>query len=71
MLTEHSDDPVLPLLIGLAVASITENRPLFPNPLEEPVLYQRYFRKWVEAGLEEAAKIHTALQEANPPAGQA
>lgn len=70
MLTEHSDDPVLPLLIGLAVTSITENRPLFPNPFDEPVFYRRYFRKWVEDGLEEVSKIHKALEEAQKPPGE-
>lgn len=70
MLTEHSDDPVLPLLIGLAVTSITEIRPLFPNPFDEPVFYRRYFRKWVESGLEEVSKIQTALEEAQKPPGE-
>jgi hypothetical protein len=64
MLTDHSDDPVLPLLIELATTSLLENRPLFPNPLHEPVFYRRDFRRWVENGLEELAAIEKAKKEA-------
>lgn len=56
--TETSDDPVLLKLIEITMISITENRPLFSgSPLNEPAFYQRYFRRWVQEGLEEARKF--------------
>ncbi len=56
--TETSDDPVLLKLIEITVTSITENRPLFPgSPLNEPSFYRRYFKRWVQEGLEEARKF--------------
>lgn len=48
---------MLDYLVGLTLTAIGEARPLFPNLLEEPYFYQRYFRKWVAEGLEELRKI--------------
>ena len=57
IITGNTDDSVLDYLVGLTLTAIGEARPLFPNPLEEPYFYQRYFRKWVAEGLEELRKI--------------
>jgi hypothetical protein len=46
-------------LLALTMRSINLNLPLFPNLLEEPVLY-RLFHTWVEEGLVEAQKIKSA-----------
>ena len=57
IVTGSTDDSVLDYLVGLTLTAIGEARPLFPNLLEEPYFYQRYFRKWVAEGLEELRKI--------------
>jgi hypothetical protein len=48
------------------MASILENRPLFLTILEEPVFYRRYFRKWVEEGMEEARRLNSFGSDASP-----
>jgi hypothetical protein len=58
-----TDDPVLAILIQIATVSVNENRPVFPNPLHEPVLW-RYFRRWVADGIAAARKIDAILEEA-------
>ena len=35
-------DPVLVHLLEAAAVSLTENRPVFPNPMEEPVLWRHF-----------------------------
>jgi hypothetical protein len=62
VLTETTDDRVLAFLLELTITSLTEERPLFPNPLDEPLLYRRHFRKWVEEGLREATDIQKAME---------
>jgi len=32
---------------------ITQGRPLFPNPMDEPVFYRRAFREWVSEAIKE------------------
>lgn len=56
IVTQETADYVLLRLIEVTVVSIQEGRPLFSSPLKEPVLYQRYFRRWVEEGLAELLK---------------
>ena len=58
-----TDDPVLAILIQIATVSVNENRPVYPNPLHEPVLW-RHFRRWVVNGIAAAAKIDKILEEA-------
>ena len=58
-----TDDPVLAILIQIATVSVNENRPVYPNPLHEPVLW-RHFRRWVANGSAAAAKIDKILEEA-------
>ena len=50
---EGSQDLVLARLVDITVRSIISERELFDNPLHEPVFYQRYFRPWVNAALDE------------------
>lgn len=40
-------DVTLGMIVNLTVASLFENRPLFPNPLEEPYFYKTYIKTWV------------------------
>ncbi len=51
MVTGDIDDPVLDTLIELTLQSDTENRPLFPNLIDEPIFYRKYFKRWVHEGL--------------------
>lgn len=62
ILTE-TDDLVLMKLIELTSASITERRPLFATLMEEPHFYRVYFRRWVEDGLEEAARLQVSEEK--------
>jgi hypothetical protein len=49
------------------VVSISENKPLFSNLQDEPVLYRK-FVKWVKAGLREAQAAAQALKSASEAA---
>ena len=65
VIQERSDDLVLLKLIELELVSINEGRPLFTgSPLNDPVFYRRYFRKWVREGLEEAQKFKNVSNNA-------
>jgi hypothetical protein len=61
-----TSDPILRILIEVSSAAIQDQLPIFPNPLHEPVLF-RFFRGWVLAGLEEAAKLHAAMRPKSLP----
>jgi len=63
------DDPVLVTLINITLNSINSKRPLFDNPLHEPVLYSRYFNKWVKEALEERNQLDKANQVENKKLG--
>ena len=65
VLTETTEDPVLAFLIEVTMASIETSRPLFSNLWDEPIFYRRHFRKWVEQGLREAAKIREIQETAS------
>ena len=62
-------DPVLRLLVDLTAVSIIEGRPLFPNPLEEPAFFRKYFKEWVREGLQERAKLKQVEEEAEKAGG--
>ena len=64
--TNSTSDPILAVLLELAITSIQDNRPIFPNPIDEPLMYRRYFLKWVTEGLEDAAKLQRAQEENEP-----
>ena len=57
------EDPILAILLEVTMASVQDGRPLFPNPLEEPLFYRKYFRRWVLEGLKESADLAKAHQE--------
>jgi hypothetical protein len=63
IIAEKCEDAVLARLIELAIIDIREGRPLFPSPLDEPVMYQRYFKKWVQIGLDEADAIREKVDK--------
>jgi hypothetical protein len=63
-ITEGTTDKTLSILLEVVRISITEDRLLFPNPLDEPVFYRRYFVPWVKEGLEEAKAIAEAEAQA-------
>lgn len=46
-----SDDQVLLVLLSLTMRELSSLRPLFPNPLDEPILYSRYLKPWVQSAL--------------------
>lgn len=62
ILTKVTSDPVLAVLIDITLASIQENRPLFPNLMDEPILY-RHFKEAVSRGLENLKKIEAMTGE--------
>ncbi len=62
MLVGKSADPVLAILLDVTIASIKDERPLFPDLLHEPVLY-RQFRRIVEAVLKSQEGTRTAPGE--------
>lgn len=57
LLEGTTSDNVLGILISLTTKELTSGRPLFENPLDEPILYSRYFRPWVKEALEALKKI--------------
>jgi len=63
IITERCEDIVLARLIDLALVEIREMRFLFPNPLDEPVMYRRYLKPWVSAGLAEAEAIRDQIEK--------
>ena len=71
ILTGEGDDAVLRLLVELTAASITEGRPLFPNPLEEPAFFRKWFKLWVQEGLLERGALQQAEEEAEKAGGAA
>lgn len=60
ILTNEFTDLVLLRLVELTIYSIRSDRPLFPNPMQEPTFYRKYFRKWVDEALEEKKVISEA-----------
>lgn len=60
LLIGQCKDRPLALLIKLALTEIQEDRPLFPNPLQEPVFYTE-FKKWVRGGWAEAVIAEKAV----------
>jgi hypothetical protein len=52
-----TNDYVLASLIELTMQEATTGRYLFQNPLDEPILYSRYFKTWVNSAIESLKKI--------------
>ena len=61
-----STDEVLIILIDVIVSSIESGRPLFNNPLDEPLLY-KHLVNWVVRGLKERAEASEYMTKAEAP----
>lgn len=61
ILLNEFDDLVLLRLIEMTVASIRSGRPMFPNVLDEPAFFRKYFRAWVEEALDERDRLAASL----------
>ncbi len=61
ILTGYTEDKVLKILIDVTTASVQSGRPIYENPLHEPIFY-RWFKGWVAGGLEEAAALEKAME---------
>ena len=59
-------DTVLILLIDLVTSSIYTHRPVYSNPLDEPLMYS-YIHLWVTKGLEEREKASDMMSKAEAP----
>ena len=55
--TGEIPDAIIGLIVELTVAAIQEDRPLFPNLLDEPVFYRRYIKRWVREELDQNSAI--------------
>jgi hypothetical protein len=51
-----TDDQVLASILLLTMDEVRTGRHLFENPLDEPILYSRYIRPWVEKSLDSISK---------------
>jgi hypothetical protein len=47
-----TEDRVLASLVLMCLKEINTGRPLFENPMDEPILYTRYFKPWVQETVE-------------------
>jgi hypothetical protein len=63
LLTGECEDHVLGLLIEMTASSISEERPLFENLKSEPIFYRKYFKKWVQEGLQESQAARKSEDE--------
>ena len=66
ILTGTTTDPALAILIEVTITSISEQRPIFFEPLNEPLMYRRYFKRWVADSLDELAKIEQTQRQIDP-----
>lgn len=64
-LLERTDDRTLKVLIELAVASLETKQPVFPNPLDTPVLWTK-FMVAVQGAREDAKKAKEELKSNIP-----
>ena len=58
---EKTVDRVLATLIEAVLFSDGQGRPLFENPLDEPLFYRQHFLPWVQEGL----RIKKGIDEAS------
>jgi hypothetical protein len=64
-----TQDRVLMSLIELTLCEVRDGRTLFQSPLDEPVHFRKYFKRWVIEGLQERQALDKALEEANKAIG--
>lgn len=65
ILTNEFTDLVLLQLVELTIYSIRNDRPLFPNLMQEPTFYRKNFRQWVVEAMEEK-RVMDEAQDRNP-----
>jgi hypothetical protein len=56
-----TSDLMLVALLDLAIASIRDERPVFPSLIDEPILF-RHFRRFVRKALDAQEKIHSFME---------
>jgi hypothetical protein len=64
ILMEFTEDRSLEWLLRLALVEILDRRPVFPNPMHEPVLWRKFVR-WTEDALEDAKEVKKTLDKAS------
>ena len=63
ILSGSTDDLFLGTLLEIVIPAIRQKRPLFQNPLDEPVLYQHFFQA-TEDALADLMKVETGMDNA-------
>ena len=61
-----SRDTILIILIDLIMSSIYSGRPVYSNPLDEPLMYT-HMLTWVTRGMEEREKSSEIMSKAETP----
>jgi hypothetical protein len=56
-----TSDPMLVALLDLTIASIRDERPVFPSLIDEPILF-RHFRRFVRKALDAQEKINHFME---------
>ena len=69
ILSGATDDLFLGLLLEIVIPLVRQKRPLFQNPLDEPVLYQHFIQVTEEA-LDDLMKVETGMEEAKKITGK-
>lgn len=54
----------LSILIEVTLLEVLEGRPLFPNPMDEPIFYRRHFKAWIKNALVDKNQEDEAFQKA-------
>lgn len=58
-----TSDAVLGSILALTIKDISGGKPLFPNPMDEPILYSRCIRPWVQQAIETLQKLNQKEQK--------
>ena len=58
-----TDDHVLASTLALTIREIKTGRPLFENPLDEPILYSRQIRPWVRQAIVSLRKANEKKED--------
>jgi hypothetical protein len=56
-----TSDPMLVALLELTITSIRDERPVYPNLIDEPILF-RHFRRFVRKALDAQEKINRFIE---------
>ena len=69
ILSGSTDDFFLGLILEITIPLVRQKRPLFQNPLDEPVLYKHFIQVLGEA-LDDLVKVETGMDEAKKITGK-